>query len=65
MEQDRWERDQAVIYIKEGPVRFLKTAGRKFLRFWRLWPNDPTYATGIYKWASLLSPSAQCSSWPS
>ena len=55
MEQDRWERDQAVAYIKKEPVRFLKTAGRKFLRFWNLWPNDPAYATGIYKWAALLS----------
>jgi hypothetical protein len=55
LEQDRWERNQALNYIKGGPVRFLKTAWRKFLRFWHLWPNAPAYATGIYKWGSLLS----------
>ncbi len=55
LEQDSWERDQAVAYIKEEPMRFLRTAGHKFLRFWNLQPNDPGYATGIYKWVSLLS----------
>lgn len=53
--RDRAYRDAAVKYINEDPVRFVKLAGHKFVRFWRLWPFAKDYRTPLYIVASIAS----------
>ena len=48
-------RDAAVRYITEDPVRFVKLAGLKFTRFWRLWPFAEEYRTPLYVVGSIVS----------
>jgi hypothetical protein len=53
--RDKAMRNAALSYIAEDPLRFLKLAGLKFLRFWRLWPFAQSYAGPPYVIASLIS----------
>jgi len=53
--RDRAMRDTAVGYITEDPIRFLKLASLKFMRFWRLWPFAEAYASFWFIAASLVS----------
>jgi len=53
--RDRAARDAALAYIEADPVRFLKLAELKFLRFWRLYPFAEPYRSNLYVIASLLS----------
>lgn len=55
IERDRWERDKAIDNILDDPGRFLRIAGRKFVRFWSLWSNAPAYDRPLFRWVSLLS----------
>ncbi len=55
LEADKWQRDKAIENIKEDPGRFVVIAGKKFLRFWSLWPNAPEYGRPVFRWVSLLS----------
>ena len=49
--RDRAYRDAAIRYITEDPVRFIKLAELKFMRFWRPWPFAEDYRTSIiYSW---------------
>jgi len=52
---DEWKKQKAVRFIKEQPKRFVEMCWKRFLRFWHLWPNYPSYSKGIYKWLSLFS----------
>ena len=45
----------AIRYIREDPARFLRMAGVKFLRFWRLWPYADDYTDWRFVIASLVS----------
>jgi 4-amino-4-deoxy-L-arabinose transferase-like glycosyltransferase len=42
-------------YIQENPARFIRMAGVKFLRFWRLWPYADEYTDWKFVAASILS----------
>ncbi len=42
-------------FIKENPGRFVELAGKKFVRFWRLWPYAPQYNKPLYIAVSLMS----------
>ncbi len=53
--RDHAYRDAAVKYITEDPVRFVKLAGLKFTRFWRLWPFAEDYRTPLYVVGSIVS----------
>ncbi len=53
--RDRLLREAAVAHIFSDPREFLAQAGRKFLRFWRLWPFTETYSSLPYVLASGLS----------
>jgi 4-amino-4-deoxy-L-arabinose transferase-like glycosyltransferase len=55
MERDRWQRERAVEFIKSDPVRFVRLAGRKFLRFWNVRPNAPGFDRGVYRWVAFAS----------
>ena len=48
--QDRWQREQALAFIKGDPGRFARLALKKFVRFWNIWPNAPGFDRGIYRW---------------
>ncbi len=45
----------AFAFIRDNPGRFVKLAGRKFVRFWRLWPYAEAYQTPSIIVVSLLS----------
>jgi hypothetical protein len=55
VERDRAARDEALQYIADDPIRFIKLAGLKFLRFWHLWPAAADYSAPIYVILSLIS----------
>jgi 4-amino-4-deoxy-L-arabinose transferase-like glycosyltransferase len=55
IDRDRAYRDAAVKYITEDPIRFIKLAGLKFMRFWRLWPFAEDYRTPVYVVGSVVS----------
>ncbi len=55
LESDGWQRDRAVEFIKGNPGRFLRLAGKKFLRFWNVWPNAPGFDRGAYRWIAFAS----------
>jgi hypothetical protein len=55
MEQNNWEKKQALDFIKQNPVTFLQLAIKKFIRFWHIWPNANPYNSGFYKWIAILS----------
>ncbi len=48
-------KEAAVEHIVKNPDRFVKMAGVKFLRFWRLWPHTTLYQQWYTIAASLLS----------
>lgn len=47
--------DAAIRYITEDPVRFIKLAELKFMRFWRPWPFAEDYRTPLYIFGSVIS----------
>jgi hypothetical protein len=53
--RDRAYRDAAIRYITEDPVRFIKLAELKFLRFWRPWPFAEDYRAPLYILGSVIS----------
>src|SRR6185312_8913411 len=53
--RDRAYRDAAIRYISEDPVRFIKLAELKFMRFWRPWPFAEDYRTPLYVLGSVIS----------
>jgi hypothetical protein len=53
--RDHAARDAAVEYITEDPIRFIKLAGLKFLRFWRLWPFATAYSGPAFVILSIVS----------
>ena len=55
LEQDRWQRDRAVAFIREHPGRFARLALKKFVRFWNIWPNAPGFDRGMYRWVAFAS----------
>lgn len=55
LERDNWKKDQAVAFIKENPVHFVRLSLKKFSRFWHLWPNHESFDSWKYKLASLGS----------
>jgi len=55
LETDLWKKNQAIIFIKDNPLFFFRTAIKKFLRFWSLWPNSDDHQDWIYKAASVFS----------
>jgi 4-amino-4-deoxy-L-arabinose transferase-like glycosyltransferase len=55
LERDRALRDFAIDYIVHDPVKFVKMAGLKFVRMWRLWPVNEGYANAKVIVVSVLS----------
>jgi 4-amino-4-deoxy-L-arabinose transferase-like glycosyltransferase len=55
LEQDRWQRDRAMSFIRENPGRFARLALLKFVRFWNIWPNAPGFDRGMYRWIAFAS----------
>jgi hypothetical protein len=53
--RDRALREAALDYIKNDPVNFVKMAGLKFVRMWRLWPAHESYANFKVIVVSVLS----------
>jgi 4-amino-4-deoxy-L-arabinose transferase-like glycosyltransferase len=53
--RDRALRNAAVDYILAHPVHFVKMAGLKFIRMWRLWPANEGYANAKVIAVSVLS----------
>jgi 4-amino-4-deoxy-L-arabinose transferase-like glycosyltransferase len=53
--RDRAMWDAGVSYIKQDPGRFAALAGRKFLRFWRPWPDAQAFADRSYFVLSVAS----------
>lgn len=52
---DQWKTSQAYLFIVENPGLFLERSGKKFLRFWNVWPNSKDYQGWLYRFSSLLS----------
>jgi 4-amino-4-deoxy-L-arabinose transferase-like glycosyltransferase len=48
-------KEEALKYIYNNPSHFIDLAGKKFLRFWRLWPHTEHYQQWYTVAASLLS----------
>ena len=55
MELDRHFKQQAVLFIKNNPRRFLELAIIKLRRFWSLTPNAGDYQSRKYKLISIMS----------
>ena len=55
VEKNNAMKQAAFEYIKENPDRFIELAGKKFIRFWRLYPYAPQYEKPLYIVMSLLS----------
>ena len=55
LERDRWQRERAIEFIRSDPGRFAVIAGKKFLRFWNVWPNAPGFDRGLYRWVAFAS----------
>ena len=55
VERDYALRQAAFSYIRDNPSEFLSHAGRKFLRFWRLWPYTESYSGVAFVAVSFLS----------
>ena len=53
--RDRALRDAAIAYVWHDPVKFVKMAGLKFVRMWRLWPVNEGYASLKVIAVSVLS----------
>jgi hypothetical protein len=45
----------ALNYIMQNPAAFLRTAGKKFVRFWNIVPNAAEFRTGLYSIISAAS----------
>ena len=55
VDRNKAQKDEAIEYIISNPGHFLKMAGVKFLRFWRLWPYANEYQQWYIVVASILS----------
>ncbi|SDG52699.1 hypothetical protein [Roseospirillum parvum] len=55
VERDRAMTQAAVQFIHDHPGRWLTLSGKKFVRFWRLWPYAKQYTAPHIIAASLLS----------
>jgi 4-amino-4-deoxy-L-arabinose transferase-like glycosyltransferase len=55
LDQDNWQREMAVAFIREHPGRFTRLALKKFVRFWNIWPNAPGFDRGMYRWIAFAS----------
>lgn len=55
LERDRAMKQAAVEFIRDNPGRWIELAGKKFVRFWRLWPYAEQYTAPHIVAASLLS----------
>ena len=55
IEKNQALRDAAFDYITDNPMHFVKMAGVKFVRFWRLWPFAPEYKNPLTIAVSLAS----------
>jgi len=54
VERDRHYRERALAYIHAEPAQFVRNAGRKFVRFWNIFPNHESFQ-GAYRWIVALS----------
>ena len=48
LEEQRAYAGRAVEYIKAEPGRFVRDMGRKFVRFWNVFPNHESFQQGFY-----------------
>jgi 4-amino-4-deoxy-L-arabinose transferase-like glycosyltransferase len=46
---------ESLRYIQDNPLDFFARAGKKFVRFWRLWPYAKEFNSYVYVLASLFS----------
>lgn len=53
--RDRRYHERAVEYITAEPARFLSDAGRKFVRFWNVFPNYELFRQGPYRFVVAAS----------
>ncbi|MBW1616390.1 MAG: hypothetical protein JRJ49_07645 [Deltaproteobacteria bacterium] len=53
--QNQAMKKEAFNFIKKNPDRFIKLAGLKFCRFWRLYPYSPEYEKPLYIIISVVS----------
>ena len=49
------QKNEAIKYIIENPIQFVKMSGVKFKRFWRLWPYAEEYTQWYIIFISILS----------
>ena len=54
-ERDRRFRERAIAYIRDEPLRFIQNAGRKFVRFWNIFPNHEAHRQGAQFWLVVTS----------
>ena len=55
LERQRAFGKAAFDYIEENPIGFVRTAAKKFVRFWNLVPNATEFRTGLYSVVSAAS----------
>jgi hypothetical protein len=55
LESDRWEKERAMAYVRDNPLRFMKISILRLVRFWNVWPNASEYRSWMYRIASLMS----------
>jgi len=55
LEEDKWKKTEAVVFIKNNPSEFVENGFRKLKRFWSLWPNSKDYQHWTYKLISVSS----------
>ncbi len=55
LERDRRYGERALAYIRADPGRFLTDAGRKFVRFWNIFPNHESHQQRAQRWIIAVS----------
>ena len=55
VERDRVMMKDAISYIKNNPLKTAELVGKKFVRFWNIWPNTNEYSGLTYRLISILS----------
>ena len=55
IERNKAMKEAAINFIKENPGHFIHLAGKKFVRFWRLWPYAEKYNKTHFIVISILS----------
>jgi len=55
IETNRLQKKLAIEFIKQNHYEFIVLSGKKFIRFWRLWPYTDKYQQSYIFAASLLS----------